>query len=56
MRLISSFIKIICGEKTDLKDVTTIEATVASHDMALAAEKSRKSGGAVVELKERVKA
>lgn len=56
IRLISSFIKIICGEKTNLKDVTTIEATVASHDMALAAEKSRKSGGAVVELKERVKA
>ena len=50
IRLISNFVKIICGEKKDLKDVTTIEATVASHDMALAAEKSRKSGGAVVTL------
>lgn len=56
IRTISNFIKIICGEKTDLKDVTTIEATVASHDMALAAEKSRKNGGAPVLLKETVEA
>lgn len=54
IRTISNFIKIICGEKTDLKDVTTIEATVASHDMALAAEKSRKNGGVPVLLKETV--
>ncbi len=51
IRLISNFVKIICGEKTDLKDVTTIEATVASHDMALAAEESRKQGGVPVMLK-----
>lgn len=56
IRTISNFIKIICGEKTDLKDVTTIEATVASHDMALAAEKSRKNGGVPVLLKETVNA
>lgn len=56
IRTISNFIKIVCGEKTDLKDVTTIEATVASHDMALAAEKSRKNGGVSVYLKEAVKA
>ena len=48
--LISNFIKIICGEKTDLSDVTTIDATVISHDIALAAEKSRKNGGAPVEI------
>lgn len=56
IRTVDNFIKIICGEKTDLKDVTTIEATVASHDMALAAEKSRKNGGAPVLLKETVEA
>ncbi|MBR5826353.1 MAG: Gfo/Idh/MocA family oxidoreductase [Clostridia bacterium] len=56
IRTVSNFIKIICGEKTDLKDVTTIEATVASHDMALAAEESRKNGGIPVLLKESVKA
>ncbi len=50
IRLISNFVKIICGEKTDLKDVTTIDATVISHDIALAAEKSRKSGGEQVSL------
>lgn len=48
--LISNFVKIICGEKTDLTDVTTIDATVISHDIALAAEKSRKNGGAPVEI------
>ncbi len=56
LRIVSNFVKIICGEKKDLKDVTTIEATIASHDMALAAERSRKNGGIVVELSERVKA
>ena len=48
--IISNFIKIICGEKTDLSDITTIDATVISHDIALAAEKSRKNGGAPVAL------
>ena len=56
IRTVSNFIKIVCGEKTDLKNVTTIEATVASHDIALAAEESRKNGGAVVLLGEPVKA
>ncbi len=45
IRLISGFIKIICGERRDLKNVTTIDATVISHDIALAAEISRKKGG-----------
>lgn len=56
IRTVDNFIKIICGEKTDLKDVTTIEATVESHDMALAAERSRKNGGAPELLKETVEA
>ena len=46
IRLIAGFVKILCGESTDLTDVTTIEATVVSHDIALAAERSRKNGGA----------
>ncbi len=45
IRLISGFIKIICGERKDLKNVTTIDATVISHDIAVAAEISRKNGG-----------
>ncbi len=45
IRLINGFIKIICGERSDLKNVTTIDATVISHDIALAAEVSRKNGG-----------
>ncbi len=45
IRLISGFIKILCGERKDLKNVTTIDATVISHDIAVAAENSRKKGG-----------
>ena len=52
IRLISGFIKLICGESTDLTDITTIDATVISHDIALAAEKSRKNGGVPVKLGE----
>ena len=50
IRLIADFVRILCGETADLTDVTTIEATVASHDIALAAEASRKNGGAPVLL------
>lgn len=50
IRLIDGFIKIITGERTDLSDITTIDATVISHDIALAAEESRKNGGIAVEL------
>ncbi len=50
IRLISGFVKILCGETTDLTDITTIDATVISHDIALAAEKSRKNRGATVLL------
>lgn len=50
IRLISGFVKILCGKSTDLKDITTIGATVISHNIALAAEQSRKSGGCTVYL------
>ena len=50
IRLIAAFVKILCGETTDLKDITTIDATVTSHDIALAAEESRINGGAPVLL------
>lgn len=50
IKLISGFVKILCGETTDLTDITTIDATVTSHNMALAAEESRKNGGTTVFL------
>lgn len=50
IRIVSGFVKLLCGELTDLKDITTIDATVISHDIALAAEESRKNGGKVIEL------
>ncbi len=50
LRLIAGFVKLLCGENDDLTDITTIDATVESHNMALAAEESRKNGGKVVEL------
>ena len=50
LRLIAGFVKLLCGENSDLTDITTIDATVISHDIALAAEKSRKNGGEVVKL------
>ena len=52
MRLISGFVKLLCGENKDLTNITTIDATVISHDIALAAEKSRKNGGEVIRLGE----
>ena len=50
IRLIAGFVKLLCGENSDLTNVTTIDATVISHDIALAAEKSRKLGGEVIKL------
>ena len=52
IRLIAGFVKLLCGETADLTDLTTIEATVVSHDIALAAEASRKNGGKPVFLQE----
>lgn len=51
IRTVSGFVKLICGELTDFSDLTTIEATVESHDIALAAEISRKNGGNLVTLR-----
>ena len=51
LRTVAGFVKLICGETKDLTDLTTIEATVESHDIALAAEESRKKGGATVHLR-----
>ena len=48
IRLIAGFVKILCGEITDLTDITTIDATVISHNIILAAEESRKNGGKVM--------
>ena len=48
IRLITGFVKILCGETTDLKDITTIDATVVSHNIILAAEESRKNGGRLI--------
>lgn len=50
-RLINGFVKLLCGENADLTDITTIDATVISHDIALAAEESRKNNGRTVFLK-----
>lgn len=50
IRLISGFVKLLCGQNKDLTDITTIEATVTSHDIALAAEESRKNSGKLVLL------
>lgn len=50
MRIVSGFIKLVCGEITDLTDLTTIEATVESHNIALAAENSRKGNGEFINL------
>ena len=50
IRIVSGFIKLICDEITDLKDITTIDATIISHDIALAAEESRKNGGMPINL------
>lgn len=50
IRLVAGFVKLINGESANLSDITTIDATVISHDIALAAEKSRKNGGIPVSL------
>ncbi len=50
IRLVSGFVKLVCGEIDDLTDITTIDATVISHNIALAAEQSRKNGGVLISL------
>lgn len=48
-QLISQFIDIVGGKEPDSR-VTTLEASVESHLVALAAEESRKSAGRVIEI------
>ena len=50
MRIVSGFVKLVCGETTDLTDITTIDATMISHNIALAAEESRRNGGKLILL------
>ena len=50
IRLIAGFVKLINGELKNLADLTTIDATVISHDIALAAEESRKNDGGTITL------
>lgn len=45
MRLIKNFAALINGENVNSKNLTTIEATLPSHEIAKRAEESRKSGG-----------
>lgn len=51
IRTVASFVNLVCGESKDITDFTTIESTVESHDIALAAEESRKAGGKMIEIK-----
>lgn len=51
IRIINGFVKLLY-DRSDLTDITTIDATVVSHDIAVAAEISRKDGGRVVDLSE----
>ncbi len=50
IRIVAGFVKLVCGETDDLTDITTIEATVESHNIALAAEESRKNDGIFINL------
>lgn len=45
IRTVKSFIKLINNDLDNLKDVTTLDATLRSHKMAALAEISRKNGG-----------
>ncbi len=45
IRTVKSFVKLINNELENMKDVTTLEATLRSHKMAELAEVSRKNGG-----------
>lgn len=45
MRLIKSFVRLVNGEPLNDEDLTTIEATLPSHEIAKRAEQSRKAGG-----------
>lgn len=50
LRLITSFIKLMNGTAENKEDVTSIESTIPSHMIIMAAEQSRHNGGAPVEV------
>ena len=52
MRIVAGFVRLVCGERKDLTDLTTIDATMISHNIALAAEESRKNGGKLILLED----
>lgn len=54
IRIVNSFVKLLTGEIKDLKDITTIENTIPSHEIASMAEISRKNEGEVI-LTEKVR-
>lgn len=45
LRLIKSFVRLVNGEALNENDLTTIEATLPSHEIAKRAEESRKANG-----------
>ena len=49
-RLITSFIKLLNGTPENEEDVTFIDATIPSHKIIMAAERSRHNGGMPVDL------
>ncbi len=48
MRLIKNFAALVNGEPTKLSDLTTITATLPSHEIAKIAEESRKNNGVIL--------
>ena len=49
-RMVSEFLDLIINDKEPTSAITSVEHSVESHYCALAAEKSRLSHGAVIEL------
>ncbi len=49
-RMVAEFVDLVRGERGVSKTMTSIERSVESHLVALAAEESRKNGGKVIEL------
>lgn len=45
IRIVTNFVKLLTDEQTDLSDITTIDTTIPSHEIAAAAEVSRKNNG-----------
>ena len=48
--MVEEFLDILLGNREESPSITSLERSVESHYCALAAEKSRLQGGAVIEL------